>query len=301
MIDNLGADTCILCGGSDISVDGLPEISPQAREFIRPKYQIVKCNDCRFYFVHPPISLSRDEWQTLYGDTYFGEMPAWWTKKRQRDRKERLGRLDKYSQIPIRNFLDIGCGEGFVLIDAQKKGWNPLGIDIADNRVGAAKEISFIKGDLQQAAFADNYFDCIYLDSVLEHILEPISFLNEVNRVLKPGGVLYIGVPNEECLFNDVRKLIFGAIGKTGVSVRALPFKSPYHVNGFTKHSLKIALKRCEFEILQLRDFAGLYEWRKFAPFSRPFLMHLMMLPVQIAAIPLNKRIYIDAIVMKRG
>jgi hypothetical protein len=50
-----------------------------------------------------------------------------------------------------------------------------------------------------------------------------------------------------------------------------------------------------------LRDFAGLYEWKKFAPFSRPFLMHLMMLPVQIAAIPLNKRIYIDAIVMKRG
>ena len=46
---------------------------------------------------------------------------------------------ERYSDIQIKTFLDIGCGEGYMLLNALGRGWNAYGIDIADNRILAAR------------------------------------------------------------------------------------------------------------------------------------------------------------------
>lgn len=282
---------------------GRPQISPEAAPFVREDYQIAKCNSCIFYFVFPEIRLTQEEWAELYGKEYFSEIPRWWKNKRKEHREKRLGLLQKYSPRKVIKFLDIGCGEGYVLADAHKKGWEVYGVDICDNRLDIAKnrDISFFKGNIDQASFPADFFDCIYLDSVLEHLKDPVALLREANRILHPGGVLYLGIPNDDSLFNDARKLIFTILGRRGISVRTKPFKSPYHVVGFTLRSIKKTLAESGFDIIRLRNFSGEYEWRKFKLFTRPFFIHFFLLPVYLIAIPLKRRIYIDAIIQKRS
>jgi ubiquinone/menaquinone biosynthesis C-methylase UbiE len=302
MTDNLNSKAnCVICGGSNISVIGKPETSDNAKKYVKLEYSVMKCKNCKFYFVFPRISLSDKEWQELYADGYFTGMTQWWAKKRERDRRQRLDWLCQNCSHPINRFLDISCGEGYVLVDAMERGWHAHGIDVSDNRIYKAKvnRIPFSKGDLFRASFPDNYFDCIYMDSVLEHVIDPLAHLKELNRILRPGGVMYVGVPNEDSLFNECKKVIFVLLGKSNISSRIKPFKHPYHVIGFTRHSLRIMLTKTGFEILKIRDFAGLYEWRKFRSLSKSFIMHLMSLPIQLTSFPLQKRIYIDTVVRK--
>ena len=294
---------CPLCNSSQVKFVGKPQISAEAAPFVREDYRIAECNLCIFYFVFPEIKFTQEEWAELYGKEYFPEIPRWWKNKRKEHREKRLGLLQKYSPGKVIRFLDIGCGEGYVLADAHKKGWEVYGVDIYDNRLDISKSsgIFFFGGDIFQASFPADFFDCIYLDSVLEHLKDPVALLKEAYRILCPGGVLYLGVPNEDSLFNDARKLIFTMLGRRGISVRTKPFKSPYHVVGFTLRSIKKTLAESGFDIVRLRNFAGEYEWRKFRLFTRPFFIHFFLLPVYLIAIPLKRRIYIDAIIRKRG
>jgi len=294
--------TCPICRGNGTIFVGKPEISKDAAPFVRADYQIAECESCEFYFVYPEIDLSQKEWGKLYGEGYFAQNPPWWDKKRAEHRRKRLGFLEKHVHGKISRFLDIGCGEGYVLADARKKGWEVVGLDIYDNRleIARADSISFVTGNIFQAAFPDNYFDCVYMDSVLEHLIDPVSHLNEINRILREGGVMYIGIPNEDSLFNDARRLIFTMLGKAKISVKTKPFKTPFHVVGFTEKSIRKIIDANNFDIARFSIFAGEYEWRKFKILTRGFFVNLTLLPVYLAAIPFRKQIYMDAIARKR-
>ena len=292
---------CPICTNSHVKVIGKPGISNKVRNFIKDDYYVLKCRDCQFYFIAPPITLNKDAWIKLYDENYFGEMTKWWKNRRARERKDRFNRLEKYSNQKIMNFLDIGCGEGFTLVEASERGWKAYGVDVSDNRVNSArgKDIFFKSGDLFNAQFPNNYFDCIYMDSVLEHVVNPIIYLRELKRIMREGGILYVGVPNEGCLFNDIKKLLYVLLGKNEISVRIKPFIEPYHVVGFTKKSLITACIQTNFKIVRFRNFAGLYELLKFRVFSKPFLINLFLVPVHLIAIPIRKQIYFEVILKK--
>jgi SAM-dependent methyltransferase len=292
---------CPICGGNEIVKIGNPKISSQAAKLLHTEYKVVKCKTCRFYYVYPEISLGDKEWEKLYGTEYFSGKTSWWKRKRCKDRKQRLNWLQECCNHNITRFLDIGCGEGYTLLDASKRGWSAYGIDISDNRVDSARmdNITFWKKDIFQAAFPNDFFDCIYMDSVLEHLIDPYRHLLEIKRILRKGGTLYIGVPNEDCLFNDVKRLLFILMGKHNLSAHLYPFKRPFHVIGFTKDSLFRILDKSGFEIIRLRNFAGEYEWRKHKCFTKQFLVDFFLLPVHLLAIPLKRRIYMDTIVRK--
>lgn len=292
---------CPICGGNDVILMGKPQISPQVADIINKEYQVVKCKTCRFYYVYPEISHSAEVWEKLYEVEYFSNKTLWWVRKRDENRKQRLNWLQEYCSHSIRNYLDIGCGEGYTLLEALKRGWETYGIDISDNRIAEAKNenITFHKSDIFQADFPTNFFDCIYMDSVLEHVLDPYRHLCEINRILNKGGVLYIGVPNEDCLFNSAKRLVYILLGKHRVSAYLHAFKRPYHIIGFTKDSLFKVLNKSGFDILRFRNFSGEYDYRKFRFLTKPFLVNLFLLPVHLVAIPLKKRIYMDTIVTK--
>jgi ubiquinone/menaquinone biosynthesis C-methylase UbiE len=60
------------------------------------------------------------------------------------------------------------------------------------------KNVNFLRQDLSYLAFLSGTFSLIYCYHVLEHVQDPITVLRELNRVLKPGGVLFIGFPNKK-------------------------------------------------------------------------------------------------------
>lgn len=149
------------------------------------------------------------------------------------------------------------------------------------------------------ANFPENYFDGIYMDSVLEHLFDPVNYLKELHRILKVGGLIYCGVPNEDNLVNDARKLFRILTGRGEISERITPFVQPYHVSGFTKKSLQIVAMKSDFQIVHMRNLAGQYEFLKRKFFTKGFLLELFLLPVNLVSIPLRKQYYLETILTK--
>lgn len=89
--------------------------------------------------------------------------------------------------------LDVGCGIGDMLSFRS----NTVGVDINPHNVAYCKELGHdaqvMLPDL--LPFRDTSFDSVLLDNVLEHIAEPTPLLAEIHRVLRPQGVVLIGVP----------------------------------------------------------------------------------------------------------
>ena len=285
---------CLLCNKSNLIDLGKPISIKESSPYIRKDYRVVMCKDCEFYFVNPKIDLSIEEWSQLYGSEYFFELNEWHKTERLNDIYNRLERMSVYSKDLIINFLDIGCGEGLALIEATKRKWNAFGNDISDNRVREAKsnEISFKLGDLLSANYPENFFDFVHMDSVLEHLINPNEYLKELNRIMKKNGILYIGIPNENSLFDNFRQIIFKFIGKSRYSAKLKPFAPPFHVSGFTKKSLGIISSQTGFSIIQLKNFATHFEYKKYSPYTKSFWIHFLFLPIDLAAIPLKMEKY---------
>ncbi|HMN79398.1 MAG TPA: class I SAM-dependent methyltransferase [Burkholderiaceae bacterium] len=83
---------------------------------------------------------------------------------------------------PGQRVLDLGCGNGVHRKLCESAGYQWYGVDADPD------EKPPIFGDAHALPFADNSFDVVISMSVLEHIRYPHVALNEVQRVLKPGG-----------------------------------------------------------------------------------------------------------------
>lgn len=291
---------CPICSNSNFAMIGLPRISEKAAGIIKQDYKVVKCNSCSMYYVNPEINFSKNEWEYLYGDDYFLPMTKWHEKRRHIDRKRRFENLAKYCSSEIKNFLDVGAGEGFGLLEAEFRGWNAFGVDISDNRIESAKQesIRFINKDLIRAQLPSNFFDAVYMDSVLEHVLNPYEYLVEIKRIMKKGGILYIGIPNEDSLFNDVKKIAYKILGNN-LSSRLTPFKTPYHVVGFNKKSIILTLQKADLKVKKIRNFASRLELLKAKPFSKDFLKLLLVFPIDLLAVPIRREVYFEAYIEK--
>lgn len=100
--------------------------------------------------------------------------------------------------------LEVGFGSGFYMLAFAKAGASVYGVEVNDKLREIAVENFRERGvpaDLQtyngtQFPYEDNYFDYVYMVSVLEHVSDPYAVVREVERVLKPGGKFYVSFPN---------------------------------------------------------------------------------------------------------
>lgn len=95
--------------------------------------------------------------------------------------------------------LEIGCGSGMTLANLKSLGWDAEGIDF-DSKAAESANLNFnitVKsGSLREVNYEANKFDAILMSHVIEHIFDPVIFLTECSRILKPGGKLVILTPN---------------------------------------------------------------------------------------------------------
>lgn len=111
-------------------------------------------------------------------------------------RRWRIHRLAKF--VPKGRALDIGCGSGRFLRALRLDGWEVAGLELNDNTATAARKVYGLTVETSLEAFADKSFDLITITHVLEHIRDPHQMLAECARLLKPGGVIAVAVPNIE-------------------------------------------------------------------------------------------------------
>lgn len=88
--------------------------------------------------------------------------------------------------------LDIGCGTQpyrFFLKNCEYYG---MELDTPENRIHKKADYFY---DGKTIPFEDSFFDCIMMTEVLEHVFNPDELIQEIKRILKPGGLLLITVP----------------------------------------------------------------------------------------------------------
>jgi SAM-dependent methyltransferase len=92
----------------------------------------------------------------------------------------------------------VGCGSGDAIAGLSEIGWQCTGVEVSEEAVAAARTagLDVRLGDLHGADFDDASFDVVRFWHALEHVRSPRAELAETRRILRPGGLVLIGVPN---------------------------------------------------------------------------------------------------------
>lgn len=94
--------------------------------------------------------------------------------------------------------LDVGCGTGYLMSMAQKKGFDVIGVDPSSGMLEKAKEkfgyddMQLVQSTSDNLPFESETFDVIVASGSLEHVSDLTSTVKEMKRVLKPNGIIRI-------------------------------------------------------------------------------------------------------------
>ena len=111
--------------------------------------------------------------------------------------------LDEFEPFRKTNrLIDIGCGIGYFLEEAEKRGWEVYGTEYTEEAIEicSKKGISMQKGVLTPSNYDLESFDIITSFEVIEHINNPREELNNFYKLLRKGGIVYVTTPN----FNSI-------------------------------------------------------------------------------------------------
>ena len=295
---------CTICGSQNLRQEGILRSETQIEDKNKlAGFRAISCDACGFAFIIPNMNESGIKVSSLYDQHYFDIKPSlWWRNKRQAQRRQRLQLLQEYARVKVETFLDIGCGEGDTLKIASEEIKGVYGLDVTNNfkkeNIKDIPQDNIFIGQLKDAKYSDDMFDVIFMDSVLEHILEPAQTLQEIKRILSPGGCLFVGVPNEFCLETTFKTAVFKII-KPGVSARLEPFRNPYHVVGFSKSSARRIFNNCGLEVIDLRTFGIMNEFMKHRVNSAAFYKTLAFWPVYALSVLTNNARFIEVYATK--
>lgn len=164
--------------------------------------------------------------------------------------QEQASRAVRASRRNEGRLLDIGCGDGRFLAAMAAHGWQVEGIEmdgvaavLARKRTGA----SVYNKSVEDLNFPEESFDMVSLLHVLEHVPDPRNVITVAFRLLRPGGTLFLALPNA----GSPEAAFFGNLWYA--------LDLPRHFWGFTPSTLRRLTKECGFQEMKIRHFPLFY------------------------------------------
>ncbi|OIO33032.1 MAG: hypothetical protein COX96_06730 [Candidatus Omnitrophica bacterium CG_4_10_14_0_2_um_filter_44_9] len=229
-------EKCYICGSGE-------------KSFIKKegRWDIVECKVCSFVYITP---LPDEQFLKLHYQQYLpadAVSIAQWRAMMAEIFRRSLNVIESESNYKRGTLLDIGCGYGFFLEKARQKGWRVFGIEPCDHarEYAKSKSLDIEEGNLFDRKYLDETFDVVTLFYVLEHLPEPLRYLKEVYRILKPGGLLLARVPHTTPIVKILR--LFG--------IRNRLYDVPSHLSDFSPRTLARALEKTGFN--DIHTFPG--------------------------------------------
>jgi len=218
------AFACPLCGGG--------RIEPLHRY---ERAQLSRCHTCGFVF-----SMRRpgdDELGRHYGGYSRMDFDSPLTRQRYRELLERFERYRALGRI-----LDVGCGIGFFLEEAQRDRWDARGTEFGSRAVeiNLAKGFDVVDAATDAALFEPGYFDVVTAFEVIEHVRDPRAHIASIARLVRPGGLFYCTTPN------------FDSLSRRVLRDRWTVIDYPEHLNYFTLSTLERLLGCFGFAALEV-------------------------------------------------
>jgi 2-polyprenyl-3-methyl-5-hydroxy-6-metoxy-1,4-benzoquinol methylase len=142
--------------------------------------------------------------------------------------------------------LDIGCAEGIFLKGVEENSeWKAEGLEIGKSIVEFANNVLKVKvhhGTLDSLEGKENHYDHIRMNNVIEHVQDPVVFLNKTNEILKTGGTVYCTTPN-----GVQDGAILKVANRRGYKVNLLE----NHFYYYPPKTLRNIFKHCGFKIIR--------------------------------------------------
>jgi SAM-dependent methyltransferase len=193
-------DVCPLCSSEKIAL----HFSCNDHFISRKDFVIFKCSNCGFLFTqdYPEESEISAFYESEEYISHSDTSKGFSNKLYRIARTFMLGRkkvlIEKMSGVIKGKILDIGSGTGYFASMMKEAGWQVKGIEINEK----ARNFSASNFNLEVdppdriTTYESNSFDCITLWHVLEHFHDPFKYISEIYRLLKPGGVCVVALPN---------------------------------------------------------------------------------------------------------
>jgi len=241
---------CIICGA--LTDEVLPRVV-DTRFGVPGEYAISRCSACG---LEQTLPLPLPEDLKLLYETYYnfgGERGTTYTRLREWFFASWLYRLwlvlDGDGSFHTRKghgrLLDIGCNEGRGLKIYRRNGFTPEGLEL--NPV-AARVARFAGFRVYEALLEDfrpaNAYDVVVLSNVLEHSLDPKRMLQDVARILKPGGQIWISCPNRE----SWQRRVFGRAW--------INWHIPFHIVHFSPATIRDLLAEAGFTGIRVQQIS---------------------------------------------
>lgn len=229
---------CPVCGSSDFE-----------EWFEKDWFRHVRCQNCSMVYLNPRMnmvathSFYNSSVNAIYNETKFDQVSSSTTLDDQIN-LDNLQWLDEIRQGKKGNLLEVGSAKGYFLLKAKDAGYDVHGLELNRPNYEYSRRLlgdTILDKDLSDAHFEDSKFDVVYMRDVIEHLPEPLSFLKEVNRVLKPGGMIFLDTHNVDgWIYRIARE-------------RHTVFFGFEHPNHWSPRTLGNALARCGFVVRKVK------------------------------------------------
>lgn len=170
--------------------------------FVKNGFSFVRCASCTLVYVNPQLKESAV--LRYYGDELASNERAlaflFSPRQQETDHalyEEMFARIAP--QIPGGRVLDIGCSFGLFLKTAKDRGYDVRGLELNKKAAAYGREVLGIpiaEKLLEECQFPDASFDLVSLFGVIEHLPRPVEVVQEIRRILRPGGMLIGRCPN---------------------------------------------------------------------------------------------------------
>ncbi|MBM77813.1 MAG: hypothetical protein CL846_04970 [Crocinitomicaceae bacterium] len=196
---------------------------------------LTKCKKCNFVFSKKIPSQQEliDHYDGYGRNDYLSPI----TIKRYNELLDEFEKFRKNGKI-----IDVGCGIGYFLEEAKKRGWEVYGTEYTDEAIKICKRkgITMQQGKLNPNNYNLEEFDIITSFEVLEHINNPIEELSNFYKILRKGGLVYLTTPN----FNSISRYYL----KSNYNV----ITYPEHLSYYTPKTIKYLFKKLNFKTLKI-------------------------------------------------
>ncbi|MCX6812238.1 MAG: class I SAM-dependent methyltransferase [Candidatus Berkelbacteria bacterium] len=159
-------------------------------------------------------------------------------------------------QVKGRRILDVGCGTGDYTSMFSHDRNEVIGVDINDFRQKKfVKKFDFIKYDGKKLPFTNQEFDVVVSFDVIEHVENDLFFLNEIHRVLKKNGEVFLATPNRTRFSNMLMKIAGKPVRYPYVLSEDSRLGEVIHLREYISGELKILFQKINFREVGVESF----------------------------------------------